>query len=162
MHPEEVPIHPWLIKKYTPKKQISITPRPYTQSPFWPTVHSSKHHHSQDKTWHFLQTGGRGEGVTNQPKFTAKTTKPTAYISGSATASRVCDHLLLNRLRNRYRQSQLDAYQLAQLGKLVTSKSRTYHPTPQPHQAPNVPNIYKPVTPPSILAYVSWTKVSTG
>ncbi len=50
MHPEGVPIHPWLIQKYTPKKQIPITPRPYTQSPFWPTVHSSKHHHSQDKT----------------------------------------------------------------------------------------------------------------
>lgn len=176
MHPEGVPIHPWLIQKNTPKKQISVTPHPYTQSPFWaknygipfwPTVHSSRHHHSQDKTRYFLQTGGRGAGVTNWPKITAQTAKPTAYISGPATASfprtiaphvsssRVRDHLLFNRLRNRYRQSQLDAYRQAQLGKLVTSKPRTYHPTPQPHQAPNVPSIYKPVTPPSILAYTN-------
>ncbi|XP_016396944.1 matrix-remodeling-associated protein 5-like [Sinocyclocheilus rhinocerous] len=167
MHPEGVPIHPWLIQKSTPKKQISITPHPYNQSPFWPTVHSSKHHHSQDKTWYFLQTGGRGAGATNRPEITAQTAKPTTYISGSVTASvartiaphvsssRVRDHLLFNRLRNRYRQSQLNAYRLAQMGKLVTSKPRTYRPTPQPHQAPNIPNIYKPVTPPSILAYTN-------
>lgn len=167
MHPEGVPIHPWLIQKYTPKKHISITPHPYTQSPIWPTVRSSKHHHSQDKTWYFLQTGGRGAGVTNRPEITAQTAKPTVYISGSVTASaartiaphvsssRVHDHLLFNRLRNRYRQSQLDAYRLAQLGKLVTSKPRTYHPTPQPHQAPNVPSIYKPVTLPSVLAFTN-------
>ncbi|XP_016103181.1 matrix-remodeling-associated protein 5-like [Sinocyclocheilus grahami] len=167
MHPEGVPIHPWLIQKSTPKKQISITPHPYNQFPFWPTVHSSKHHHSQDKTWYFLQTGGRGAGATNRPEITAQTAKPTTYILGSVTASvartiaphvsssRVRDHLLFNRLRNRYRQSQLDAYRLAQMGKLVTSKPRTYRPTPQPHQAPNIPNIYKPVTPPSILAYTN-------
>ncbi|XP_073676848.1 matrix-remodeling-associated protein 5 [Garra rufa] len=167
MHPEGVPIHPWLIQKYTPKKQISVTPRPYTQSPIWPTVHSSKLHHSQDKTWYFLQTGGRGTGVTNRPEISAQTAKPTAFISGSATASiartiaphisssRVRDHLLFNRLRNRYRQSQLDAYRLAQLGKLITSKPRTHHPTPQPHQAPNVSIIYKPVTLPSVLAYIN-------
>lgn len=176
MHPEGVPIHPWLIQKNTLKKQTSITPHPYTQSPFraknygipfWPTVHSSRHHHSQDKTWHFLQKGGRGSGVTNWPEITAQTAKPTAYISGPAIASfprtvaphvsssRVRDHLLFNRLRSRYRQSQLDAYRQAQLGKFVTSKPKTYHPTPQPHQAPNVPSIYKPVTPPSILAYTN-------
>lgn len=173
MHPEGVPIHPWLIQKNIPKKQISITPHPYTQSPFWaknygipfwPTVHSSRHHHSQDKTWYFQQ---RGAGVTNWPKITAQTAKPTAYISGSATASflrtiaphvsssHVRNHLLFNRLRNRYRQSQLDAYRQAQLGKIVTSKSRTYYPTPQPHQAPNIPSTYKPVTPPSLLAYTN-------
>ncbi len=164
MHPEGVSIHPWLIQKYTQKKQISITPRPYPQSTFWPTVHSSKHHQSQDKTWYFLQTGGRGAGVTNRPEITAQTAKPTAYISGSAAASvartiaphvsssHIRDHLLFNRLRNRYRQSQLDAYRLAQMGKVVTSKPRTYRPTPQPHQAPN---IHKPVTPPSILAYTN-------
>ncbi|KAG1929316.1 matrix-remodeling-associated protein 5 [Pimephales promelas] len=173
MYPEGVPIHPWLIQKNTPKKQISITPHPYTQSPywaknygipFWPTVHSSRHHHSQDKTWYFQQ---RGAGVTNWPEITAQTAKPTAYISGSATASflrtiaphvsssNVRNHLLFNRLRNRYRQSQLDAYRQAQLGKTVTSKSMTYYPTTQPHQAPNVPNTYKPVTPPSLLAFTN-------
>ncbi|XP_043112542.1 matrix-remodeling-associated protein 5 [Puntigrus tetrazona] len=167
MHPDGVPIHPWLIQKTTPKQFISITPHPYNQSPFWPTVHSSKHHHPQDKTWYFLQTGDRGAVVTNRPEITAQTAKPTAYILRSATASvvktiaphvsssRVRDHLLFNKLRNRYRQSQLDAYRLAQMGKLVTSKPRTYRPTPQPHQAPNIQSIYKPVTPPSILAYTN-------
>ncbi|XP_077091864.1 matrix-remodeling-associated protein 5 [Siphateles boraxobius] len=173
MHPNGVPIHPWLIQKNTPKKQISITPHPYTQSPFWaknygipfwPTVHSSRHHHSQDKTWYFQQ---RGAGVTNLPEITAQTAKPTAYFSRSATASflrtiaphvsssHVRNQLLFNRLRNRYRQSQLDAYRQAQLGKIVTSKSRTYYPTSQPHQTPNVPCTYKPVTPPSLLAYTN-------
>nr|XP_001332376.5 matrix-remodeling-associated protein 5 [Danio rerio]XP_017214600.1 matrix-remodeling-associated protein 5 [Danio rerio]XP_021336818.1 matrix-remodeling-associated protein 5 [Danio rerio]XP_021336819.1 matrix-remodeling-associated protein 5 [Danio rerio] len=168
LHPEGVPIHPWLIQKNTPSS--------FTQSsslaknngiPFWPTVQSSRHHHSQDKSWYFLQTGGRGAGVTNQPQISAQTVKPTVYISGSATASfprtiaphvsssRVRDQLLFNRLRNRYRQTQLDAYRLAQLAKLATSKPRIYHPTPQPNQAPNVPNIYKKVTPPSILAYTN-------
>ncbi|XP_051505219.1 matrix-remodeling-associated protein 5-like [Myxocyprinus asiaticus] len=174
---EAVPLHPWLIQKNTQKKQILITPRPYTQSPVWvsnhgipvwPTVHNSRHHPSRDKTWYFLQTGGRGPGVTNRPEITAETVKPTAYISGSATASfqrtiaphvsslsHVRDHLLFNRLRNRYRQSQLDAYRLAQMGKHVTVKTRTYQPTPQPHQVPNFPNIYKHVTPPTVLAYTN-------
>ncbi|XP_067312739.1 matrix-remodeling-associated protein 5 [Pseudorasbora parva] len=176
MHHEGVPVHPWLIQKNTPKKQISITPHPYTQSPylvknygipFWPTIHSSRHHQtSQDKTWYFLQTG-RGAGVTNWPENTAQTARPTASISGSATAFflrtvaphvnsfRVRDHLLFNRLRNRYRQSQLDAYRQTQLGKIVTSKPRTNHPTPQSHQSPIIPSIYKFVTLPSLLAYTS-------
>ncbi|XP_051513869.1 matrix-remodeling-associated protein 5-like [Myxocyprinus asiaticus] len=180
---EAVPLHPWLIQKNTQNKQISITPRPFTQAPIWarnhgipvwPTVHNSRHHPSRDKTWYFLQTGGRGPGITNRPEITAETAKPTAYVSGSAKAffprtiaphvsslSHVRDHLLFKRLRNRYRQSQLDAYQLAQLGKHVTVKPRTYQPTPQPHQA-TFSNIYKPVTHPSVLTYTNKPPITTS
>ncbi|KAI7802063.1 putative matrix-remodeling-associated protein 5, partial [Triplophysa rosa] len=167
---QDVPIHPWLIPKNTPKN-ISVTQSPQFWAnnhgiPVWPTVHTSRHHPSQNKAWYFQQTGHRGTGVTNQPQITAQTAKPTAL--GKATASfartiaphvsslsRVRDHLLFNRLRNRYRQSQLNAYRLAQLGMLVTSKPKTYQSTPQPHQAPNFPIIYKPVTPAPVLVYTS-------
>ncbi|KAL7886132.1 hypothetical protein AOLI_G00064270 [Acnodon oligacanthus] len=58
-------------------------------------------------------------------------------------------------LRNRYRQSQLDAYRLSQLGKLITPKPRIYQPTLRPHPISNFPSIYKPVTPPSVVAATS-------
>ncbi|KAI4883254.1 hypothetical protein NFI96_015883, partial [Prochilodus magdalenae] len=51
-----------------------------------------------------------------------------------------------------YRQSQLDAYRLAQLGKLVTPKPRIYQPTLRPYPTPDFPSIYKPVTPTSAVA----------
>ncbi|KAL7863700.1 hypothetical protein SRHO_G00126840 [Serrasalmus rhombeus] len=166
-----LPVHPWLTHK---KTQMSITPRPYTPSPSWtytkripvrPTVHGSKHHYSLDRTWHLPHTSGRSAGATNRPEITAQTAKPTAYIPWSAatayprtvpphssTSSRMRNYLLFNRLRNRYRQSQLDAYRLSQLGKLITPKPRIYQPTLRPHPIPNFPSIYKPVTPPSVVA----------
>lgn len=166
---QDVPIHPWLIPKNTPKI-TAVTPPPFWSKnhgiPFWPTVHTSRHHPSQNKAWYFPQMGHRGVGVTNQPQITAQTAKPTTlgvvtasfartiapYVS---SLSRVRDHLLFNRLRNRYRQSQLDAYRLSQLGKLVTSKLQTYQSTPQPHHAPNFPNMYKPVTPAPVLVHTN-------
>lgn len=168
---QDVPIHPWLIQKNTPK---NITVTQSTQFwannhhgiPVWPTVHTSRNHPSQNKAWYFQQTGHRGVGITNQPQITAQTAKPSTL--GVATASfartiaphvsslsRVRDHLLFNRLRNRYRQSQLDAYRLAQLGKRVTSKPKTYQSIPQSHQAASFPSIYKPVTPAPVWVYTN-------
>ncbi|XP_060782846.1 matrix-remodeling-associated protein 5 [Neoarius graeffei] len=166
-------VHPWLAQR---KKQIPVTPRPYTTSPLWiytnripvqPRVHGSKHHSSLDRTLHLLHTSRRNTGFTNQPEITAQTAYPTSYITWSeatpfpktvaphGSLSQVRDYLFFNRLRNRYRQAKLDAHQLAQSGKLVTPKPRIYQPTPKLHPAPNFPSIYKPVTPPSITAATS-------
>ncbi|XP_062856256.1 matrix-remodeling-associated protein 5 [Trichomycterus rosablanca] len=164
-----VPVHPWLTQR---RKQISATSVPYTSSPFytnripvWPRVHESKHHSLPDRT---KQTSERHAGFTNRPQIIVQTANPTPDILLSAPTdlpkttppqmtppSRARDYLLFNRLRNRYRQSQIDAQRLAQLGKLVTPKPRTQQPTPRPHPAPNVPNVYKPVTPPSVIAATS-------
>lgn len=169
-------VHPWLAQR---KKQISVKPRPYTTSPLWtytssipvwPKVHGSKHHSSQsslNSTLHLLHTSGRNAGFTNRPEITAETANPTPYIPWSTatpfpksvephdSSSRVREYLLFNRLRNKYRQSQFDAHRLVQPGKLVTPKPRIYQPTPKLHQFPNFPSIYKPVTPPSIIAVTS-------
>ncbi|KAG7328956.1 hypothetical protein KOW79_007130 [Hemibagrus wyckioides] len=168
-----LPVHPWLVQR---NKQISVTPWPYTTSPLgtytnripvWPRVHGSKHHSSPDRSLHLLRTSGRNTGFTNRPEITAQTANPTPYIPWSAvtpfpkfvaphdSSSQIRDYFLFNRLRNRYRQSQLDAHRLAQSGKLVTPKPRIYQPTPKLHPFPNVPNIYKPVTPHSIIATTS-------
>ncbi|XP_072519078.1 matrix-remodeling-associated protein 5 [Salminus brasiliensis] len=169
-----LPVHPWLTQK---RNRLPITPRPYTASPFWtytnripiwPTVHGSRHHSSLDRTWHLLHPGGRNAGVTNRLEITAQTAEPTTHVPWlaatavpriipphSGTSSRMRDYLLFNRLRNRYRQSQLDAYRLAQLGKLVTPKPRIYQPKLGPLPTPKFPSIYKPVTAPSIVAATS-------
>ncbi|KAB5571023.1 hypothetical protein PHYPO_G00220170 [Pangasianodon hypophthalmus] len=168
-----LPVHPWLAQR---RKQISVTPRPYTTSPLWtytnripvwPRVHGSKHYSLLDRTLHILHTSGRNAGFTNRPEITAQTANPTPYIPWSAatpfpktvapygSSSQVRDYLLFNRLRNRYRQSQLDAHHLAQSGKLVTPKPRIYNPTPKLHPPPNFPSIYKPVTPPSMIGATS-------
>lgn len=168
-----LPVHPWLVHR---NKQISVTPRPYTTStlgtytnriPVWPRVHGSKHHSSLDKTFQLLHTSGRNAGLTNRPEITAQTANPTPYIRWSAatpfpklvaphdSSSQVRDYLLFNRLRNRYRQSQLNSLRLAQPGKLVTPIPRIYQPTPKLHPFPNFPSVYKPVTSPSIIAATS-------
>ncbi|KAF7707078.1 hypothetical protein HF521_018296 [Silurus meridionalis] len=167
-----LPVHPWLAQR---KKQILITPRPYTTSslwtytkriPAWPRVHESQHQPSE-RTLHSVHSSGRNAGFTNRPEITAQTANPTPYIPRSSatplpktvvpqsSSSHVRDYLLFNRLRNRYRQSQIDAQRLAQSGKLVTSKPRIYQPTLKLHPAPDYPSIYKPVTPPSIIATTS-------
>lgn len=162
-------VHPWLVQR---KKQIPVTLRPYTTSPLrtytnripvWPRVHGSKHHSSFDRNLHSLHTSGRNAGITNRPEITAQTVNPPPYILWSAatpfpktvaphgSSSQVRDYLLFNRLRNRFHQSQLDGHRLAQSGKLVTPKPRTYQPTPKLQLAPN----FLPVTPPSVIAVTS-------
>ncbi|XP_053361152.1 matrix-remodeling-associated protein 5 [Clarias gariepinus] len=168
-----LPIHPWLTQR---KKLIPVTPRPYTMAPLWtytnripmrPRIQESKHHSSIDRTLHFLHPNERNAVFTNRPEITAQTANPTPYIAWSAStsfprtvaphggSSQVRDYFLFNRLRNKYRQSQLETHRLAQSGKLLTPKPRIYHPTPKPHPAPNFPSIYKPVTSPSIIAATS-------
>lgn len=167
----DLPVHPWLAQR---KKQILITARPFTTSPLWaytnhipvlPRVHGSKHHASLDSTLHLLHTSRRKAGFTNPPKITAETANPTPYIPWSAATPfpqsvapmifQVKDYLLFNRLRNKYAQSQHDVHRLAQSGRLVTPKPRIYQPTQKLHLVPTFPSIYKPATPPSIVAATS-------
>ncbi|XP_045887669.1 matrix-remodeling-associated protein 5 [Micropterus dolomieu] len=102
--------------------------------------------------------------VTNRPEITAETVKPTPTISGITENSRSNpdlslnhhhqqqnhhvdgrtqsrDQLFLSRLRNRYRQAQLD--RIAQLGRMVTPKPRTSHHNPP---SPITPKPYSPYT----------------
>ncbi|XP_076878588.1 matrix-remodeling-associated protein 5 [Brachyhypopomus gauderio] len=168
----ELPVHPWLNQRRTQISPVARTPSPFwthtNQIPVWRTVHGSRQHPSADRMWNLPHAKGRATGVTNRPEITAQTAKPTAYVPWSAvtalpltvaphssSSSRVRDYLLLNRLRNRYRQSQLDAYRLIQLAKLATPKPRPFQPSPKPHPAPNVPSIHKPVTSPSVRAATS-------
>ncbi|XP_030621223.1 matrix-remodeling-associated protein 5 [Chanos chanos] len=177
------PIHPWINQQHTQKRtQTSLKQQPFTPPPFWlytdraplsPTDYSSRQRYSPDRPWHFHYTGGRVTEVTNRPEITAETAKPTAYISGStatafpltlpphsSSSPRARDFLLFSRLRNRYRQSQIDAYRLSQLGKPVTSKPSVTKPTP--HQAPKLPSVYKSVTPPSIPVSVNKPQSTTS
>ncbi|XP_036404451.1 matrix-remodeling-associated protein 5 [Megalops cyprinoides] len=158
------------------KLNISNTQPPSTSTfpwsylnrfPVWPSVQGSRQHPSTPgRAWSYLHPRGRDAGVTNRPEITALTAKPTTFIPASvspaqgttitltlkpphiSSASR--DFLLLSRLRNRYRQSQLDAYRLSQLGKIITPKPRINSPNPKPHQAPFSPKTHSPVTPTSL------------
>uniref|UniRef100_A0A4W5QGS6 Si:ch211-159i8.4 n=1 Tax=Hucho hucho TaxID=62062 RepID=A0A4W5QGS6_9TELE len=57
---------------------------------------------------------------------------------------------MLSKLRNRYRQAQLD--RISQLGKRVTTKPKISHPTPRPHYQPPTPSYnYWPVPPTTSL-----------
>ncbi|KPP66325.1 hypothetical protein Z043_115182 [Scleropages formosus] len=156
--------HPWLRTKHTHKHvQIPNTQPPSTATFSWghanrfpirPSIHSSRHHPSSPyRPWH-----SQSAAVTNRPEITALTVKATALPFASPPAlipqpplnnsvSRTRDHLLLTRLRNRYRQSQLDAYRLSQLGKTIMLKPRTNSPTPKPHEAPKTQKSFAPVTP---------------
>ncbi|XP_029113444.1 matrix-remodeling-associated protein 5 [Scleropages formosus] len=164
-HSPVVPVdHPWLRTKHTHKHvQIPNTQPPSTATFSWghsnrfpirPSIHSSRHHPSSPyRPWH-----SQSAAVTNRPEITALTVKATALPFASPPAlipqpplnnsvSRTRDHLLLTRLRNRYRQSQLDAYRLSQLGKTIMLKPRTNSPTPKPHEAPKTQKSFAPVTP---------------
>ncbi|KAM3867228.1 matrix-remodeling-associated protein 5 [Diretmus argenteus] len=112
------------------------------------------------RPWLLPHLRAQGSGVTNRPGITAETVKPTPVVSESSGNSRIAptaphtshhhhhhhhaggggsgtqtrDQLLLLKLRNRYRQAQLD--RIAQLGRRVTPKPRYHHPpsfnTPRP------------------------------
>ncbi|XP_054648872.1 matrix-remodeling-associated protein 5 isoform X2 [Dunckerocampus dactyliophorus] len=66
---------------------------------------------------------GQNPVATNRPEIIAETVKPTP-----THRSQVRDHLLLSRLRNRYRQAYVD--RLSQLGKIMTPKPRINYDNP--------------------------------
>ncbi|XP_040030761.2 matrix-remodeling-associated protein 5 isoform X1 [Gasterosteus aculeatus] len=88
--------------------------------------------------------------VTNRPEVVAETVKPAPTLSGKTLSNphlsqhqhqnhhvdgrtQTRDQLFLSRLRNRYRQAQLE--RITQLGRIVTPKPRIdYHNPPSPHQ----------------------------
>ncbi|XP_022607813.1 matrix-remodeling-associated protein 5-like [Seriola dumerili] len=67
------------------------------------------------------------------------------------------DQLFLSRLRNRYRQAQLD--RIAQLGRMVTPKPRTGYNNPPSPITPktNLPSLHRPYTPKPPVAADSYT-----
>ncbi|KAL4631566.1 matrix-remodeling-associated protein 5-like [Arapaima gigas] len=156
--------HPWLRPKHTqkhvhmPKMQPTSTSTfswaHSNQFPVWPSIHISRQHPSSPHhPWHSKSTS-----ATNRPEITALTAKNTALPSALPSAgthrshlrsstSRTRDHLLLTKLRNRYRQAQLDAYRLSQLGRTITPKPRSSSPTPKPHQAAITPRSFSIGTP---------------
>ncbi|KAM7417130.1 hypothetical protein PAMA_016980 [Pampus argenteus] len=116
--------------------------------------------------------------VTNRPEITAETVKPTlSESSGNSrftissphlsqktlqnhhihSRTQTRDQLFLSRLRNRYRQAQLD--RIAQLGRMVTPKPHTsYHNPPSSiTHKPNPPSLHRPYTPRPLSPTASYT-----
>ncbi|KAM7000708.1 matrix-remodeling-associated protein 5 [Tautogolabrus adspersus] len=120
--------------------------------------------------------------VTNRPEITAETVKPTPTISATTGNSRhkishpnlsnhhrhqnhhldgttqTRDQLFFSRLRNRYRQAQLD--RIAQLGRAVTPKPRSNYHNPPPSIPPKIhhPSPYRPYIPkPAATASYTYT-----
>ncbi|CAB1325158.1 unnamed protein product [Coregonus sp. 'balchen'] len=173
-----LPIHPWIHQQHV-QRRVQTTPPsraptpywPYSRFPVWPSVHGSGPHPAfTERPRLFPHPEGRGAGVTNRPEITAETVRPTAFISaspgsdmaapltshpphrgpGPASRTRQQDLLMLSKLRNRYRQAQLD--RISQLGKRVTPKPKISHPTPRPHYQPPTPSYnYWPVPPTTSL-----------
>ncbi|KAJ8393617.1 hypothetical protein AAFF_G00058360 [Aldrovandia affinis] len=176
--PPNVPAHhPWVLQQNALKKlNMPNTQPPSTSSfswpypnwfPAWPSGQGPRlHPSSSSRSWHLPHPWGRDTGVTNRPEITALIAKPTTFTMPlaqaastpqtirptlSTSAGRARDFLLLSRLRNRYRQSQLDAFRLSQLGKFITAKPRINAPFPKPQPPPAPPKMHSPVTPASIL-----------
>ncbi|KAK5865203.1 hypothetical protein PBY51_016388 [Eleginops maclovinus] len=105
------------------------------------------------RPWFFPHPWAQIPFVTNRPEITAETAKPTPTVFGTTGNSRVTlanphlshhhqhnhdvdgrtqnrDQLFLSRLRNRYRQAQLD--RIIQLGRMVTPIPRTSYHKQQP------------------------------
>ncbi|XP_070818988.1 matrix-remodeling-associated protein 5 [Chaetodon trifascialis] len=148
-------------------------------SPSWPHHRSFPHpRHGPGshplpthRPWPFPHPWSQNQVVTNRPEITAETVKPTPTISGTTGNTRFTlskphmshdhqthhvdgrtqtrDQLFLSRLRNRYRQAQLD--RIAQRGRIVTPKPHTsYHnPNPIPHR----PHTPKPLAPTASYTY---------
>ncbi|TRY98498.1 hypothetical protein DNTS_014636 [Danionella cerebrum] len=140
---EGLPIHPWRFQK-------NMQPSPDTNSSLWsnnygilfrPTDQTSQPSQSQDDSWYFLQAGGRGAGPPVKPTHASF----LRTIAPQVSSSHLRDQLLFNRLRNRFRQSQIEAYRHAQQGKLTPSK-------PRMHQATDASHVYHHLTAPTLLA----------
>ncbi|KAL0973962.1 hypothetical protein UPYG_G00213460 [Umbra pygmaea] len=171
MKPDSLlPNHPW-IHQQTAHKKVQTTPPPSSPNPDWPynrfqllpSVHGSGRYPAfTRRPWMFPQLGVRGYGVTNRPEITAETVRPSAFISspdsgtdapltshinsrgpGSSSRKKQQDLLTLSKLRNRYRQVQLD--RISKLALRVTPKPKITQPTPRPHHQPPTPSyIYRP------------------
>ena len=172
--------HPWVIQQQAQKKlNMPNTQTPSTYNfaranlnlfPARPSVQGSRHYPSfPSRPWHFHYTRERDAGVTNRPEITALTAKPTASIPGAASPGQVTgtpqtlhtpplntfpnrtkDLSFLSRLRNRYRQSQLDAFRVSQLGKTITQKPKVNPPFPKFQKPPTLLKAHSPVTPASV------------
>ncbi|TKS72696.1 Matrix-remodeling-associated protein 5 [Collichthys lucidus] len=128
------------------------------------------------RPWSLPHPWAHNPVVTNRPEITAETVKPTPTVPGTTGNSRFThsdrhishhnqhqnhhvdvrtqtrDQLFLLRLRNRYRQVQLD--RIAQLGRIVTPKPRTSYYNPP------FPITSKPYTPKPPAPTASYTSTS--
>uniref|UniRef100_UPI0037E78989 matrix-remodeling-associated protein 5 n=1 Tax=Semicossyphus pulcher TaxID=241346 RepID=UPI0037E78989 len=163
----------------------------YPFYPSWPgqrsPTHSRQGPESQSvpmhQPWPLPHPWAHDLVVTNRPEITAETMKPTPAVPRTTGNSKLKislphlshhpqnhhvegktqtrDQLFLSRLRNRYRQAQLD--RIAQQGRMVTPKPRTsYHNFPLLITAkPNHPSPHRPYIPkPAATASYSYTMQS--
>ncbi|XP_048088194.1 LOW QUALITY PROTEIN: matrix-remodeling-associated protein 5 [Alosa alosa] len=111
--------------------------------------------------------------MTSRPEIVNWSPRPTTSIHNTVNGRTIASHrthhsssssdkdlLLLSRLRNRYRQSQLNSL-LLKFGKLVTPKPQIIMPTPISKQTPKVDHPYKPTTP-SPTPVATYTIYSTA
>ncbi|KAM6923837.1 matrix-remodeling-associated protein 5 [Xenentodon cancila] len=131
------PHHSYPIYPSWPRQRLFPHPR---QGP-------GSHPTATNRPWSFVHPWAHGSLVTNRPEITAETIKPTPTVSGKENSqfvlsnshhnnqnlhvdgrSQTRDHLFITRLRNRYRQAQLD--RIAQLGRRVTPRPHTSYNNP--------------------------------
>ncbi|XP_072252322.1 matrix-remodeling-associated protein 5 [Leuresthes tenuis] len=143
----------------------------YPIYPSWPGQRSlphprqgpGSHPAATHRPWSLPHPWAHGSFVTNRPEIIAETVKPTATVPGTDNSRFILsnthhhhpnqplaparDHLFLSRLRNRYRQAQLD--RIVQLGRIVTPKPRSnyYNPPPPITHKPNTPTLQRPHSP---------------
>ncbi|KAF7649403.1 hypothetical protein LDENG_00141840 [Lucifuga dentata] len=163
----------------------------YPLYPSWPGQRSFPHPRQgpgsypvpTHRPWPLHHPWAQGSLVTNRPEITAETVKPTAILSRSTGNAKLTptsvypshhqnnlhvdgrtqnrDQLFFTRLRNRYRQAQLE--RITQLGRKATVPL-----TPKPHTTQrrlpspitpkqNPPSPYKPLTPKPLLPTTSHT-----
>ncbi|XP_034147844.1 matrix-remodeling-associated protein 5 [Esox lucius] len=157
-------MHPWMVQIKT--QPHAPTPYwPYSRFPVWPSVYGSGTYPVlTERPWLYPHLGVRGSGVTNRPEITAETVRSSAFTSpspfsgtegsltsysphkdpGSHSRTRQQDLLMLSKLRNRYRQVQLN--RISKLGTRVTPKPKITDPTPRPYNQPHIPSYtYQPV-----------------
>ncbi|KAM9740892.1 matrix-remodeling-associated protein 5 isoform 1-T2 [Menidia menidia] len=145
-HPHYYPIYPsWPGQRSVPQPRQD------------PWSHTTATH----RPWAFPHPWAHGSFVTNRPEITAETVKPTPVVPGSNSkftlssynkhhpnqhVPQTRDHLFISRLRNRYRQAQLD--RIAQLGRIVTPKPHInfYNPRHPITPKPDTPSLYRPYT----------------
>ncbi|XP_028315199.1 matrix-remodeling-associated protein 5 isoform X2 [Gouania willdenowi] len=152
-----------------PTSHWSSQNNPYHHYPLYPSrsfKHAQQGHNppATQLPWSLHHPWAHGLLVTNRPEITAETIKPTPTISVSGSSrlgisnaqnlpnyhgnnrNQIRDQLFLSRLRNRYRQAQLD--RITQLGRMVTPKPRSrYHNHPLFTPKPKLLHLHRPYTP---------------
>ncbi|KAM8910560.1 matrix-remodeling-associated protein 5 [Spinachia spinachia] len=157
----------------------------YPLSPGQSSIPHTRQGHGAHQPWVLPHPWAQNLVVTNRPEVVAETVKPAPTLSGRTANSRVTlsnphlshhqpqhqnhdvdgrtqtrDQLFLSRLRNRYRQAQLE--RIAQLGRMATPKPRIdYHnPVSALTPKPNPPSLHRPYNKPQHLSPAKPSSIS--